>query len=137
MRLVMTVLVSIGVWLDGWPVLASAPSIESVAPGVGQRGTEFQLRLKGAGLADAAEVMLYSSRVACIGLEVASDNEVTARMRADEDCPLGSHPFRLRTKQGLSELRIFRVTPFPIIAEVEPNNAVTEPQTVPRVRVWA
>jgi len=37
--------VIIGQWLAAARAVAGAPSIENVAPGVGQRGTEFQLRL--------------------------------------------------------------------------------------------
>jgi hypothetical protein len=113
------------------PALGGSPSLECVAPGVGQRGTEFQLHLKGAGLAEAAELMLYSAGVECAGLEVTSDNEVTARIRAGNHCLPGTYPFRLRTKQGLSELRVFRITPFPVVAEAEPNSAVSEAQVVP------
>ena len=87
------------------PAAAGAPSIESVAPGVGQRGAEFQLRLVGAGLEDAADLMLYSPGVVCTGIQ-SSENEATATLRAADDCPFGTHPFRLRTKQGISELRI-------------------------------
>jgi hypothetical protein len=131
MRAASIVLALTSLWLAASPALAGGPSLESVAPGVGQRGAEFRLLLKGAGLAEASEVMLYSPGVEFAGLEVGSDNEVTARIRARHDCPLGSHPFRLRTRQGLSELRIFRVTPFAVVSEEEPNSAVTGAQLVP------
>jgi hypothetical protein len=111
---------------------AGGPSVESVAPGVGQRGTEFRLRLVGAGLADAAEVLTYSRGITSATLEGASDNEVTVVLRAAVDCPTGSHPFRLRTQQGISEMRVFRVTPFPVVSETEPNGTVDGAQPVSR-----
>jgi hypothetical protein len=114
------------------PAEAGTPSVENVAPAVGQRGTEFKLRLVGAGLADAADLLLYSPGVAFLKMEAPSDNEVTACLRAAADCPLGTHPFRLRTKRGLSELRVFRVTPLPVILEEEPNGALNEAQAVPQ-----
>jgi hypothetical protein len=121
----------LGACLFATPAIAGAPSIESVAPGVSQRGAEFQLRLVGAGLEEAADLMLYFPGVVCTGIQ-ASENEATATLRAAADCPLGSHPFRLRTKQGISELRVFRVTQFPVVAEVEPNGSVNEAQPVDR-----
>jgi len=114
------------------PAQAGAPSIENVAPAVGQRGTEFRLRLVGAGLADAADLLLYSPGVNFLRMEAPSDNEVTAWLRAAADCPLGTHAFRLRTKRGLSELRIFRVTPFPVVPEEEPNGPLNDAQAVPQ-----
>jgi len=110
---------------------AGSPQIENVAPGVGQRGTKFPLRLVGAGLADAAELMLYSPGVTCAGLTAASDNEVFVQLQATADCPLGSHAFRLRTKQGLSELHTFRLTALPVVSEEEPNGSLAEARTVP------
>src|SRR5262245_12328607 len=93
---------------------AASPSIETVSPGIGQRGTEFQLKLIGAGLSDAAEVMLYSPGVTCLALKPTSDNELQVHLRATADCPLGTHAFRVRTTKGISELRTFRVTPLPV-----------------------
>ncbi len=112
------------------PAAAGAPSIESVAPGVGQRGAEFQLRLVGAGLEDAADLMLYSPGVVCTEIQAVSENEATATLRAAGDCAPGTHPFRLRTKQGISELRVFCVTQFPVVAEVEPNGTMNDAQAV-------
>ena len=109
---------------------AAAPQIENVAPAVGQRGAAFSLRLVGAGLADAAEIMLYSPSVTSVGMTSATDNDVSFQLRAAADCPLGSHAFRVRTKQGISELHTFRVTALPVISEAEPNGSLAEAQTV-------
>jgi hypothetical protein len=100
---------------------AAGPSIESISPGIGQRDSEFTLKLVGAGLNDASDVLLYSADVSCVDLRAVSDNELSVRLRASSDCRLGSHPFRVRTPYGISELRIFRVTPLPLITAVEPN----------------
>src|SRR5262245_27768151 len=83
--------------------LAASPSVESVSPGVGQHGTTFQLKLIGAGLANASEVMLYSPGVTCESLKAASDNELIVQLKATIDCSLGSHAFRIRTPKGISE----------------------------------
>src|SRR5262245_39077813 len=99
---------------------AAAPSVESVSPGVGQRAASFELKLVGAGLAETAEVMIYSAGVTCEQFTAASDNELSLRLRATAECSLGTHAFRIRTRKGISELRIFRITPFPVIAASEP-----------------
>lgn len=111
-------------------VCDAAPSIESVSPGTGQRGSDFQIRLIGAGLADAVEVLFYSPGVLCTELKAVSDNELLIQIRAAAECLPGSYPFRVRTPQGISELRIFRITSFPVIAEVEPNNSSSNAQQV-------
>jgi hypothetical protein len=110
-------------------LLSSPPSVESVAPGVGQRGTEFTLTLVGARLDKPQEVLLYHTGVTVTKLTAASENEATVTLKAAADAPLGEHPFRVRTAGGVSELRLFRLTPFPVVLEAEPND--TTPQEVP------
>jgi hypothetical protein len=109
---------------------AAIPSVESVSPGIGQRGTEFELRLVGAGFNDAEEVLFYRRGVTCLEVLPESENELKLRLRAVDDCPLGSHPFRIRTRRGLSELKTLRVTPLPIVPSVEPAEGRTEPQPI-------
>ena len=101
--------------LIGGHALAGGPTVEFVAPGAGQRGTEFTLRLVGARLGKPLEVLLYQPGVVCSKLAGVNDNETTLTLKAAGDCPLGEHAFRLRTAGGLSELKTFRVTPFPLI----------------------
>jgi hypothetical protein len=110
-------------------LLAAPPSVESVAPGVGQRGTEFTLKLVGARLDKPEELHLYNTGVSVVKLTAASENEVAVTLKAAADCPLGEQPFRVRTAGGVSELRVFRVTPFPVVLEAEPNDKT--PQEVP------
>ncbi len=116
-----------------FPLAAEAgpPTVESVAPGVGQRGTEFTLTLTGARLTGAEELLLYEPGVVCTRLAVASASQVTATLRAAPDCRLGTYSFRLRTRGGASEVRTVRVTPFPVIAEKEPNDTPRQAQQVP------
>src|SRR5262245_5519744 len=118
------------VWSAASAAWAASPSVESVSPAVGQSGTEFQLKLIGAGLAEAAEVMLYSPGVTCEALTPTSDNELQVWLNAAADCPLGTHAFRIRTKKGISELRTFRVTPFPVVVAEEPNENFAEARPV-------
>lgn len=110
---------------------AAPPTIEAVSPPVGRRGTEFTLTLAGARLDRPQELMLYAPGVVCTRLAANSENEATATLKAAADCRLGEYAFRLRTPGGASELRTFRVTPFPVVAEQEPNDDPKRAQRVP------
>jgi hypothetical protein len=111
---------------------AASPSIESVSPGIGQRGMEFELKLVGAGLADAEEVMFYRPGVACRDILIDSEYEVTLRLIAATDTSLGDHPFRIRTRYGMTELHTFRLTPFPVVESLESNDTLLSAQAVDR-----
>jgi hypothetical protein len=110
---------------------AGPPSVESVAPAVGQRGTEFTLTMSGSRLTGAEELLLYDAGVVCTRLAAQSASTATATLRAAADCRLGEHAFRLRTRGGASEVRTFHITSFPIIAEKEPNDSPKNAQPVP------
>jgi hypothetical protein len=103
---------------------ASPPSLESVAPAVGQRGTEFTLTLTGARLNDPRELLFYSPGLTCSRITAESESKASATIKAAEDCPLGEHAFRLVTKSGTSELRIVRVTPLPVVREAVGDNDI-------------
>ncbi len=107
-------------------VMAAAPTVESVIPGVGPRGGEFTVTLTGGRLKDACDILLYDSDLVFKKLEVVSDNELKATLVASADCRIGAHPLRLRTPGGLSELKSVHISPFPVIAEVEPNDGPKE-----------
>ena len=53
-----------------------------------------------------------------------------AQIKIAPDCRLGEHHLRIRTETGLSELRTFFVGPYPVVAEQEPNNDLTNAQKV-------
>ena len=88
------------------------------------------MKLVGAGFTDAPELMLYSPAVTCVGLQASSDNELLVRLKLAADCPLGTHAFRVRSKRGISELRAFRVTPFPVVVVEEPNNDLADAKPI-------
>jgi hypothetical protein len=113
------------------PSAAAPPTVESVIPAVGQQGTEFTLTLTGARLTGAEELLLYEPGVVCTRLAGSSPSEVTATLRAAPECRLGTYSFRLRTRGGASEVRTFRISPFPVVAEKEPNDTPRQAQPVP------
>ncbi len=109
---------------------AASPSMEAVVPGIGQRGTEFSFKVVGAGLDEAEEVLFYRPGIQCLEIKPASENELTLRFQASADCPLGSHGFRIRTRRGITELRVFRITALPVVMSSEPNESPAAAQKV-------
>jgi hypothetical protein len=102
---------------NGHVLFAAGPSLESLHPPVGSRGSEFVVVAKGASLGSTAEVLIHSPGIECVGLQARSDEEVELRLRALPDCELGSYPIRLRTPNGMSELRTVTISPFPVCTE--------------------
>src|SRR5262249_39683743 len=113
------------------PSFASAPSLGSVTPRGGQRGTEVVLFFGGARLADAQEVLFYSPGFSVAKLEGVNDAQVKATVKIAPDGPPGEHALRLRTKSGVSELRTFWVGALPAVKEKEPNSDFASPQKIP------
>lgn len=110
---------------------AAPPTVESVLPGVGQRGTAFTVVLAGARLTNPQELMIYGRGLTCTKLEADGENAVRATLSAAADCPLGEHAFRLRTSGGASELRTVSVTPLKVIPETEPNDTDAKALKIP------
>jgi hypothetical protein len=121
----------VGVLLAAPWASAASPAVESVVPGVGPRGSPFSVVLSGGHLKDARELLFYGTGLTCLKLEAQSDNELRATLDASAGCRLGTHPFRVRTPGGLSELKVVHVTRFPVVAEVEPNDDRKGAQAVP------
>ncbi len=117
------------VWL--LPARAAAPSLGSVLPRGGQRGTEAVLSLNGARLTDAKEVLFYSPGFSVSKLQVVNDNQVKATVKIAAGCRLGEHALRVRTATGISELRTFWVGALPVVEEKEPNSDFAAPQPIP------
>src|SRR5947208_3942514 len=110
---------------------AASPSLGSIAPLGIQRGVESVLNFQGGRLADAKEILFYSSGFTVTKLETVNDGQVKATVKVAADCRLGEHIARVRTASGISEMRPFQVGPFPTIAEKEPNSEFNKPQHIP------
>ena len=109
---------------------AASPSLASVRPVGGQRGTEVEVVLAGDRLGDARELLFYEAGIATKKLEVVDAKQVKATLQIATDCPLGFHDFRVRTATGVSGLRSFSVGALAEAVEVEPNNEFSKPQPI-------
>lgn len=110
---------------------SASPSLARIDPRGGQRGTEVEFVLSGTRLADAEELLFYSTGFKVTELKAVSNKEVKARVQIAPDCRLGEHALRVRTATGVSDLRSFYVGALPAVAEKEPNSDFTAPQKIP------
>src|SRR5688500_10826313 len=117
----------VGVLL-GAPAFGASPSLSRISPPGGTRGAEVEVTLSGDRLKDAEEVMFYTKGITVSDFK-AEDKAVKAKFKI-EQAALGEHQFRVRTKAGISELRIYYVGPYPVVQEKEPNTDFAKPQKV-------
>jgi hypothetical protein len=125
---ILLAILSIGPIAATW---ASSPSLSTILPRGGQRGTEVVAQVYGARIGDANEVVFYDSTIAVSKIEPIDDNNLKITLNIPADARIGEHPVRIRTKSGISELRSFFVGPLPSVEEVEPNSEFDKPQAVP------
>ncbi|MBM4059151.1 MAG: hypothetical protein FJ275_13105, partial [Planctomycetes bacterium] len=118
----------VALWLSATVPVVASPVIVRVVPPGAPRGSTVEIELSGSDLGDARELFFQDPGIVVERLQSAGGRLVTATLRVAADCPTGPRKFRLRTRDGLSDLRTFRVGLLPQEAEVEPNNA---PATAP------
>jgi hypothetical protein len=114
-------------------VLAGSPRLLHVHPAGGQRGTEVEIELKGNNLADARELLFDEPGFTLVELKPneKEKNRATAKIKVAPEARLGEHSFRLVTQSGISDVRLFYVTPFPLVAEAEESkDNPNQPQPV-------
>lgn len=114
----------------GTGVRAADPAIGRVSPISGQRGTEVELTVLGARLADAVEILFSDPGLVLKEITAKEAGKVVAKVAIKEDCPVGEHGLRVRTASGISNLLTFHVGVLPESDETEPNNDFQNPQAV-------
>lgn len=120
-----------------WPAPAAAPALNRIEPPAGRQGSEIEVTISGADIDEPRELFFEAGRIAVAGLATVKENVVKATLSIPGDCPLGPHRLRLRTADGLSELRMFHVHGSEQAAEKEPNNAAAVAGAVmPGTAVW-
>ncbi|MEC8777649.1 MAG: hypothetical protein VXX28_01355, partial [Verrucomicrobiota bacterium] len=91
---------------------SAEPSVTSVLPRGGQKGSEQTVVIKGNRLLDPEGIFFYTNGITAIKLEPKDSKQIKATFRISNEAPLGQHEFRLRTKTGISKLWTFWVGPF-------------------------
>jgi hypothetical protein len=112
-----------------WLCLAAAnavhaePTIERIEPPAGRSGTDVEVRIVGQQLDGAAELFFEEGRIRAEPPVVESGTVLKAVLHLPADCPPGPQRLRIRTSDGLSDLRMFHVHAAEQSQEVEPNDA--------------
>jgi len=109
---------------------AASPELQFTIPRGAQRGTDARITIQGNRIADAKELLFYIPGVTATDLKAVDPQHVTATVHVAKDAHIGQYPIRLRTASGISELRTFYVTPFPVVMEKEPNNDEAHAQPI-------
>src|SRR5688572_7536531 len=109
---------------------AQTPTLERLTPLGAQRGTEVALQLDGKTLAEAQGLLFDRAGLSVVSLQSVSAERALAVLSIAADAPLGPHAVRVRTQRGLSNLLTFQVGRLPVVAEVEPNGALAEAQSL-------
>ncbi|WP_395741581.1 serine protease [Prosthecobacter sp.] len=113
--------------------------IEAVTPRAGQRGTTVEVILDGAHLKDPREILFFRPGIQCtevkalppmpkVGLHHGGyrEDQVLCKFEIAPDCPLGLHPFKLRTATELTTLSTFAVTAHPVYHEQEQKQGAND-----------
>jgi len=125
-------LVSACLWLLVAPIAsAGSPTVTSVLPRGGQRGTEVVLTIAGNRLQGPQGLFLHRPGIEVLEVKSVSATRISLRIRIADDAPLGEHPFNVRTAAGISRLWTFRVGVLPEVAEKEGNNGPKAAQSIP------
>jgi hypothetical protein len=107
--------------------------VERTLPRAGQRGTTVEVIIQGAFVRNPKEVMFFGPGIRAVSLETIPNlqhrvglahgwfinEQMRCKFEIAPDCPLGAHPFRVRTATEISSLGTFHVTPFPCVDENE------------------
>jgi hypothetical protein len=113
--------------------------IEAVTPRAGQRGTTVEVILDGAFLKDPREILFFRPGIQCIEVKALPpmhkvslhhggyrEDQVLCKFEIAPDCPLGLHPFKLRTATELTTLSTFAVTAYPVYHEKEDKQGIND-----------
>lgn len=101
-------------------VFAGSPRVTFTYPAGAQRGAEIEIACSGSNLEDAKGIMFDSPGFEATPVK-AEKAKVTMKVKVAQDAKLGEHRFRVVTASGLSDVRVFYVTPFPMVPEAEEN----------------
>ncbi|MFM8633919.1 MAG: PPC domain-containing protein [Planctomycetia bacterium] len=106
-----------------WQAAAvAAPALNRIEPPAAQQGSEIEITISGTELDEPQELFFEDGRITATAIATDKENVVKATLSIPADCPLGPHRMRVRTAEGLSELRVFHVHGSEQAPEKEPNN---------------
>jgi len=109
---------SLAVFVIASSAFAGTPRLSHIFPGGGQRGAETEIVCSGTNLADARGFLFDEPGFE--GTVISQEGgKVAAKIKIASDVRLGEHSLRVITASGVSDVRLFYVTPLPMVKEVE------------------
>ena len=105
---------------------AADPVVNRIVPRGGQRGTEVDLVIRGQRLADAEELLFNRPGIEVLSFEPVDESRINAKIRIAEDTVLGPRAAYIRTRTGISRIKLFSVGALPETRENEPNNTLAQ-----------
>jgi hypothetical protein len=109
-------------WASGASLAIAEPTIDRIEPPAARQGGTIDVKITGGELDGAAEIFFEQGRITAAAPAVENDKSLTVRLTVPPDCPLGPHRLRVRTSDGLSQLRMFHVHGGEQVGEQEPND---------------
>ena len=100
---------------------AAAPTLTEILPRGAARGGEVTVDFHGANLADACDLIFHDPGITLVEM-TAEAGKAHAKLAIAPDCRVGTHAIRVRTKTGLTNLRLFSVGALTEVDENENEN---------------
>lgn len=113
------------------PAWAGTPRLSHAMPAGAQRGSEVEVTCTGTNLADARGFLFEEPGFEAEVLPKAAGNNFKAKIKVPANARLGEHRFRVITASGISDVRLFFVTPFAVVAENEDKANPKAVQPIP------
>lgn len=111
---------------------AGSPNVNTITPAAGQRGSEIEVTLAGARLADARTLLFNEPGIEVLSVSEAENGKFKAKLKIGADARLGEYVYRAVSNSGIADTRLFYVTPYPVQKEADEDKADPyKPQTVP------
>lgn len=108
---------------------AGSPRLTQTYPAAGQRGAEIEVTCSGTNLADAKGFLFDEPGFEATVISAAAGS-FKAKIKVPANARLGEHRFRALTASGVTDVRLFYVTPFPMVEEVEKKDQPNAAQPV-------
>ena len=98
---------------------AGSPSVSQIIPSAAQRGTEAEVVLSGGNLGDARTLLFDQPGIECMSVSEVAANKFKAKLKVAPDARLGEYAFRTITNSGIGDVKLFFVTPYPVVKEAD------------------
>jgi hypothetical protein len=104
------------------------PWINRVLPLGARSGSTVTVEIHGQFLSNVTDVRFDSTDLRWVQTKQADSGHVVGLVEVDENAALGPHRLQLFSQDGPSNSRLFNVTQFPALAEIEPNDRLDQAQ---------